>query len=598
MPVGPRVRRLFLREKIVLQSLFYSTISLNSLHVVLVTNMKDSKSGNQAFDYIVIGAGSAGCVVASRLSEDRSVTVLLVEAGPEDKSWTIDMPLAVESLVSGNEFNWQYISEPEQYLSGRQVDHPRGKVLGGSSSINGMVYTRGNALDYDGWEQNYGCTGWAYADVLPYFKRSETFCGEGNDYRGRHGPLRVTRPDVAKDPLHAAFMEAGKQAGYPTSADSNAYQHEGFHPSECTIYGGRRWSAARAYLSPDVRRRANLVISTNTLAEQIIFSGKRATGLRIQKDGQISFVVARREVVVCSGSIGSAQLLQLSGVGPGDVLRAANVDMVHELRGVGANLQDHPDITLQVECRQPAGLAAYTKFPRKHLAGAQWFLTKKGVAASNQFEAAAYIRTKAGVRYPDLKLEFLGLAFAPESFAPYPGYSFQIHMTLMRAQSRGRLAIKSNRATDKPCLSFNYLESEADRESFRDALRLTREIVAQKAFDPYRGAELAPGKDVQTDEQIDAWVASRVATAYHPSGTCRMGSAIDDGAVVAPNLKVRGLENVRVADASIMPLLVAANTNAPCMMIGEMASDLLRGRKLAPESRPHYLAKDWMTSQR
>lgn len=560
--------------------------------------MKDSKFGEQVFDYIVVGAGSAGCVVASRLSEDRSVTVLLVEAGPEDKSWTIDMPLAVESLVSGKEFNWQYVSEPEKYLSGRQVDHPRGKVLGGSSSINGMVYTRGNALDYDGWAETYGCTGWSYADVLPYFKRSETFCGEGNEYRGRHGPLRVSRPDVTRDPLQAAFMEAGKQAGYPRTDDSNAYQHEGFHPSECTIFGGRRWSAARAYLPSDVRRRPNLVISTNTLAEQIVFGGKRATGLRILRDGQSSFVAARREVVLCSGSIGSAQLLQLSGVGPGDVLRAASVEVVHELQGVGANLQDHPDITLQVECRQPLGLAAFTKFPRKHLAGAQWFLTKTGVAASNQFEAAAYIRTKAGVRYPDLKLEFLGLAFEPDTFAPYPGHSFQIHMTLMRAESRGSLAIKSKRATDKPSLTFNYLEAEADRESFRNALRLTREIVAQKAFDPYRGEELAPGKDVQTDEQIDAWVASRVATAYHPSGTCRMGSPIDDGAVVAPNLKVRGLENVRVADASIMPLVVAANTNAPCIMIGEMASDLIRGRKLAQQPLPHYVAENWMTSQR
>ncbi|MCO5396697.1 choline dehydrogenase [Ralstonia soli] len=560
--------------------------------------MKDFKLSDQIFDYIVIGAGSSGCVVASRLSEDRDATVLLVEAGPEDKSWTIDMPLAVESLVSGREFNWQYVSEPEKHLAGRQVDHPRGKVLGGSSSINGMVYTRGNALDYDGWAETYGCAGWAYADVLPYFKRSETFCGEGNDYRGRYGPLRVTRPDVAKDPLQAAFMEAGKQAGYPATDDSNAYQHEGFHPSECTIFGGRRWSAARAYLSPDVRRRTNLEIRTETLAEQIVFAGRKATGLRVQKNGQSSLVAARKEVILCAGSIGSAQLLQLSGVGPSDVLRAANVDVVHELPGVGANMQDHPDITLQVECRQPLGLAAFTKFPRKHLVGAQWFLTKTGVAASNQFEAAAYIRTKAGVRYPDLKLEFLGLAFAPDTFSPYPGHSFQIHMTLMRAESRGRLAIKSNNATDKPCLTFNYLEAEADRESFRNALRLTREIVEQEAFDPYRGKELAPGKDVQTDEQIDTWVASRVGTAYHPSGTCRMGPATDEGAVVEPNLKVRGLENVRVADASVMPLIVAANTNAPCIMIGEVASDLIRNRKLPPEPRPHFVAENWETSQR
>jgi len=560
--------------------------------------MKDFKSGNLMFDYIVVGAGSSGCAIASRLSEDRDVTVLLLEAGPEDKSWTIDMPLAVESLLSGSEFNWKYLSEPEKHLSGRQVDHPRGKVMGGSSSINGMVYTRGNALDYDGWANIYGCDGWSYADVLPYFKRSETFFGDKNEYRGTQGPLRVTRPDPSTDPLNHAFIEAGLQAGYSMTLDSNAYQHEGFHANERTIYEGRRWSAARGYLTAQVRQRRNLEIRSSVLVERVLFEGKTATGVQFSEEGKRLAAGARREVILCAGAFGSPQLLQLSGVGPRDVLRAANVDVVHELPGVGMNLQDHPDVCLQYQCTQPLGLADYTRFPRKHLMGLQWFCSKTGLAASNQFEVAAYIRTEAGIQYPDLKLEFLPLAFQPETFKPYPGYSFQVHMTLMRAESRGQLAIRTNSANDKPRITFNYLDAESDRESYRRAVRLTREIVGQKAFDPFRGEELAPGKNTQSDDAIDAWVAERVITAYHPSCTCRMGPAADADTVVTPDLRVRGLQNIRVADASIMPLIVAANLNAPSIMIGEKAADIIRGRRLAPEAKPHFVAENWQTSQR
>ncbi|ACC73972.1 choline dehydrogenase [Paraburkholderia phymatum] len=560
--------------------------------------MKDSGIPELVFDYIVVGAGSSGCVVASRLSEDRSVSVLLIEAGPEDKSWTIDMPLAVEALVSGSRFNWQYRSEPETMLEGRQIDHPRGKVLGGSSSINGMVYTRGNPLDYDGWAIEFGCTGWGYADVLPYFKRSETFLGPSNEYRGRTGPLKVTRPDVNKDPLNRAFMEAGRQAGYPVSVDSNGFQHEGFHPSECTIYNGRRWSASRAFLSPDVRRRSNLAIYTGALVERIVIENKVAVGIELSRAGTRTFAKARREVVLCAGAFGSPQLLQLSGIGPSDVLQAANVDVVHELNGVGKNLQDHPDLPVPFVCEKPVGLGAVTRFPRKQIVGAQWFLGKGGLAASNQFEAAAYLRTKAGIKYPDLKLELLGVGFQPDSFKPYPGYSFQIHMTLLRAASRGHLAIKSNSAAEKPLIKFNYLSESADREFYRDAFRITRELVAQPAFSEYSGKELAPGAEVKSDDEIDHWVAAHIATAFHPSGTCRMGPVNDERTVVTPDLKVRGVANLRVADASIMPLVVASNTNAPCIMIGERAADLLRGRKLSPEERPYYVAPNWETSQR
>lgn len=568
---------------------------------MLLSDMKmESKmsASDVEFDYIVVGAGSSGCVVASRLSEDRATNVLLIEAGPDGKSWQIDMPLGVEALVSGSEFNWQYKSEPEAHLSGRQIEHPRGKVLGGSSSINGMVYTRGHALDYDGWANEFDCKGWSYAEVLPYFKRSETFLGDGDEYRGKNGPLRVSRPDLSKDPLNRAFMAAGIEAGYPTTSDSNAFQQEGFGPNECTIWGGVRWSAAQAFLSKDVRRRSNLTIYTDSLVERILIKDKVATGVQILKGGRRMHARARREIVVCAGAFGSPQLLQLSGIGPNNILKAAGIDVVHELDGVGHNLQDHPDLTIQYRCSEPVGLGSFVRFPLKQMIGASWFLFKSGPAASNQFESAAYIRTKAGVRHPDMKLELLPLAFQPDSFVPYTGHSFQIHMTLLRAESRGTVSVRSSRASEKPMVSFNYLSSPADREAYRNAVRLTREIVAQPAFDRYRGQELAPGSAVQTDADLDKWVAQRVATAFHPAGTCKMGPKVDEQAVVTPELKVHGIGNLRVADASIMPQVVSSNTNAPSIMIGERAADLIRGVRLLPESKPFYISPAWEVSQR
>ncbi len=546
-------------------------------------------------DYVIVGAGSAGCAMACRLAE-AGRKVLVIEHGGTDAGPFIQMPAALSYPMNMGLYDWGFQTEPEPHLGGRRLATPRGKVIGGSSSINGMVYVRGHARDFDHWAEQ-GATGWGYADVLPYFKRMEHWHGgDDAEWRGTRGPLHITRGPRA-NPLFHAFVEAGRQAGYPVTADYNGRQQEGFGPMEATIWKGRRWSAANAYLKPALKT-GNVEV-VRGLARRVVIENGRATGVEISRGAGVEVIRARAEVILAASSINSPKLLLLSGVGPAAHLAEHGIPVVVDRPGVGANLQDHLEIYMQFQASQPITLYKYWNLWGKALIGAQWLLTGKGLGASNQFESCAFIRSRAGVDYPDIQYHFLPIAVRYDGKAAAGGHGFQAHVGPMRSPSRGSVTLRSARPEDAPMIRFNYMSTEQDWIDFRTCVRLTREIFGQEAFRPYLKAEIQPGSAVQTDAEIDAFIREHVESAYHPCGTARMGRADDPMAVVDPECRVIGVEALRVADSSIFPRVTNGNLNGPSIMTGEKAADHILGKgMLAPLNAEPWVNPNWRVSQR
>ena len=546
-------------------------------------------------DYVIVGAGSAGCAMAYRLAEaGRRVTV--IEHGGSDAGPFIQMPGALSYPMNMGIYDWGFATEPEPHLGGRVLATPRGKVIGGSSSINGMVYVRGHARDYDTWAE-MGADGWSYADVLPYFKRMEqSHGGSGPEFRGSDGPLHITR-GPRDNPLFDAFIAAGEQAGYPVTADYNGRQQEGFGPMEATIWKSRRWSAANAYLKPAMA--GGNVQVVRGLARRVVMEGRRAVGVEVDTRAGRQVIKAGCEVILAASSINSPKLLMLSGIGPAAHLKEHGIEVIADRPGVGANLQDHLEIYMQFAASQPVTLFKYWNLWGKAWVGAQWLLTGKGPGASNQFEACAFIRSKAGVEYPDIQYHFLPIAVRYDGKAVAAGHGFQAHVGPMRWKSRGSVTLRSGNPTDAPVIRFNYMSDPSDWEDFRSCIRLTREIFGQEAFKPYLKAELQPGPGVETDDQLDDFLREHVESAYHPCGTARMGRASDPMAVVDPECRVIGVEGLRVADSSIFPQVTNGNLNGPSIMTGEKAADHILGRTPLPASNLEpWINPDWRTAQR
>lgn len=534
-------------------------------------------SARKDFDYIVIGAGSAGCVVAARLSEAADTRVAVLEAGGGSRPLLSRIPAAFDYALHDERYNWHYYTDPEPCLDGRRIHCPRGKALGGSSAINGMMFIRGHPLDFDGWAGN-DLPEWSYAHCLPYFKKYESYDRGGDEYRGDSGPLHVSAARV-EHPLDRAFLEAALQAGHPYSEDTNGYQQEGFGLADRTIHRGERWSAASAYLRPAMRR-DNLEVRVGALTHRILFDGRRAVGVEYSRAGKTHRIHAEREVILCGGAINSPQVLLLSGIGDAGHLGEHGLPVVQHLPGVGRNLQDHLDVRVQVRCRQPVSLYPATRGIGRLAAGVRWLLTRKGVAANNLFEVAGYIRSNPQVSYPNLQCGFMAVAASYDRKKSYPGHGYQAHLDLMRPTSRGRVRLRSADPRGAPSILFNYLETESDRREVIDGLRLTREILSQPALAPYDGGELSPGPEVRSDAEVLAWARATGDTEYHPTCTCAMGTG--DDAVVDGALRVHGTEGLRVVDASIMPRVVTANTNAASIMIGEKGADLIAGKAPLP----------------
>ncbi len=547
----------------------------------------------ESYDYIVAGAGSAGCVLANRLGEDRSLRILVLEAGGSEKAVIVDMPAALSIPMNTRRFNWGMKTESEPGLDGREVNLPRGKGLGGSSSINGMCWVRGNPMDYELWEA-LGGAGWLWSNVLPYFQRLENVEG-GGPLRGTAGPVQVNK-GLQKNPLYDVFVEAGVQAGYARSRNMNELQHEGFGPMEMNIGGGLRMSAARAYLRPAMAR-GNVHVVTGATVDRVLFDGRRASGITYLVNGHMRQAKATREVIISAGSIMSPVILKRSGIGPVAELKEHGISVVHDASGVGENLMDHLELYIQMECTQPVTLFPTQSLWGKAKIGMEWLATHKGLGATNHFESGGHIRSRAGIVYPDIQYHFLPLAISYDGVSLASGHGFQVHVGTKRSKSRGWVRLRDANPESLPRVRFNYMSHPDDWLEFRACMRLTREIFAQPAFASYRGKELAPGEGAQDDAALDAFLKRKVESAYHPCGTCRMGT--DAHSVTTPDGRVRGVEGLRVVDASLMPQATAGDLNAPTLVLAERMSDLIRGRHL-PELEGAALLADphWTTRQR
>lgn len=535
------------------------------------------------FDYIVVGAGSAGCIVASRLTEDPSIRVLLVEAGGSDRSPIIAMPGALPFAYQSKRIGWGYQSGPEPHLGGKTIDEKAGKVIGGTSSINAMIFNRGNPMDYDGWADD-GLAEWDYAHCLPYFRKMETFSGGPDQWRGGEGPLHVSRCQ-AKHKLYDAFLRSGEQAGFEVTPDHNGYRQEGMHVAQSFIHNGLRWSSSRAYLRP-AGKRHNLRVMARTLVARVLFAKGTAIGIEIADQQGGRTITCEREVILCAGAVNTPKLLMLSGIGPADDLRSHGIGVVADIAAVGSNLQNHPGVDLQFSTRYEDSLTAELNVFGRAKLGADWVVRRKGLGTTNFFETGAFVRTRDDVEFPNMQYEFLPLTrkLVNGKLVPIPG--FQVWMDLSRPESRGFVRLRSANPADAPSIVFNHMQSRQDMQDMIDGIRLTRTLVAQSAWDKYRREELTPGPDVTSDSEIEAFVRQATGTSYHPSTTCRMG--VDADAVVDSDARVNAVRRLRIVDASIMPKTVTGNLNAPVMMMAEKISDRILGKSPLPASRAVY----------
>lgn len=541
------------------------------------------------FDYIIVGAGSAGCVLANRLSADPSLSVCIIEAGKKDTNLMVRMPAGVGTLIgSENVNNWGFWTEPQEHLEGRKLFWPRGKGWGGSSSINGMIYIRGHARDYDQWRQ-MGLTGWGYSDVLPYFRKSEHYEGGGDDFHGENGPLWISNSPL-DNPLYRAFIQAGHEAGYKRTDDFNGAQQEGFGPYQRNIRKGERWSASFAYLRPVEAIRDNLHVVSTGLVSRVLVENGRATGIEMiaGKGKQAETLRAAREVIVCAGAVQSPQVLHLSGIGPADALKAQGIDVVLDAPEVGRNLQDHLDVLVHQEITQPLSAYSQRKGWRQYAIGLKYLMSKQGPGADNFLQAGAFLKSREGLDRPDIQLHYVNaLSFDHANETPEQD-GFMIHACQLRPESKGTVGLRSSDPFDAPMIDPNYLSTQEDRRVMRESLKMMRDVIGQNAFSPYRGPEMSPGESVKTDADIDTFIRQNAETIYHPVGTVRMGT--DTGAPLDGALRLRGIEGLRVVDASVMPTLIGGNTNAPTIMIAEKAADMILGKAaLVPEeASPAY----------